>query len=106
MNIIDKRNESNIKPNRRWGLGFLAYFIAGITYYIGNKFYTETQTDKLIVSIIAIVGGIIYWRIIRKRTKKITENNLDKGFVFEDFLDAIIVILVSGFVIGFLTKAF
>jgi len=106
MEIVGKKNESenkpaDNKPTKRWGLWFWGYVVAGIVYYEGNKNFVTTPIDRFIVAIIAITAGILYYRIIRKRTIKLVKS--DAG---EDLIDAIIVLIVSGLLTGFLTRMF
>ena len=102
MEIVGKeKNEFDNNPSGTSGLWFWGYVIAGLIYYQGNKMSGITLIDKLIVAIVSIAAGIIWYRVVKKGTINLVKN--DTG---NKILDAIIAMLVSGFVIGFLTRAF
>jgi len=77
------------------------FIVAGLVYYLGNKNFVTTTIDKFIVMVVAIMAGITYYHIVKKRKIRLVKND-----VVEKILDAIIVILASAFLIGFLTTMF
>ena len=97
---MEEKNKSNILTKKRslWAGWFI---VAGLVYYLGNKNFGTTSIDKFIVMVIAIMAGIAYYHIVKKRRIRLVKND-----VVEKILDAIIVILGSAFLIGFLTTMF
>lgn len=94
INDLEKENKEKIKKedkeHRRWG----GYIIAGVIWAFSQSF-KKTTVDELIILIIAVVSGFLYYRL--KSKIKI------KNEIIKIILTAIIILVITSLIIGFLT---
>lgn len=93
----DEKNKSNILTKKRslWSGG---YIVAGLIYYFSyENNFAKTTVDQFIVLVVAIMAGVLYSRL--KKRIRFMQNDIGKGIVA-----AIVLIIVSAFLIGGLTR--
>jgi hypothetical protein len=101
MEFIDKeKNKPDNKSTGKMWLGVWGFIITGMVYTLGNRNFVATTIDRFIVLIVSIIAGISFYRIAMKKRFRL------KSGIGEDIADALVVLLASGFLIGFLTKVF
>ena len=92
-----------VKKQSIWSRWFSAYVVAGAVFYYGSKFVksfpVKTLSDDLIVSVAAITGGVLYFKL--KQRIVLVKNNTINNIII-----AIVLVIISMFFIGFFTNVF
>ena len=98
MDTEPKPNVDNEAPKvskeQRW---FAGYIVAGIIWWVAQGFY-KTPYDGIIILIIAILCGVFYHRLKAKI-------NIKSEFV-RIVVTFIILEIIAGALVGFLTRLF
>lgn len=95
---MDKNKSKSVWTKTiRWPEGFL--IVAIILYYANKNQWATDFVDEIIMWTVAIIAGILYFSI-KKRIKFINNNTVKSIMVM------VVLIVVSAFLIGGLTRIF